>query len=97
MASRAVDIEALLASNQRVPHHRKRKHVHAFAAGFSGVEMLVGIKLAAGHHSLHKRACGAFIAEECALLERLVARLVRHLLLATRHKEEADRDTAPRR
>jgi hypothetical protein len=44
--------------------------------------MLVIAKVTARHSAFHQRARRALVVEELAFLQRLIARLLRHLLLA---------------
>src|SRR5262249_39642452 len=79
-----------LSAQQDHARDREREGIHQLAAGLAGIEVLVGPELAPGHGSPNNRPRGSVIAEEGAFLEGLVARLIRHLLLAGQKQRQTD-------
>ena len=92
----AKNIETFLTAQQNLSIKGQRQLLYRFVADFAGIEWLVGIQLSAGYGSLDLRARSSLILEEIAFLQRLIARLIGHFLLA-RQQTKTDREPAPAR
>src|SRR5271155_5753860 len=82
VAGRAIDVEASLAALDIGFGDGDWKLFDIFAVDFAGVACFVDAQVAARHGAFHHRTGGALIGEEVALSQRLVARLVLHVLAA---------------
>ena len=98
VAGRAVDVVALLAAQQHVAACSGSGFaVDRRAVDVAGEERLVLVEMAARHRARHQRPRGALVGEERAALERLVLRLVVHVLAAAGEHASSERAAAATR
>src|SRR5579862_6685361 len=86
MTRRAVDIKPLSTVRKYRFSDWKWHVVTRVIANFPGVEIRVFMLLPARYRSLHRRPGGSQICEEIAFGQRLVPRLIMHILPASRQK-----------
>src|SRR5205807_9746806 len=82
VAGRAVDVVALAPAREQVGRERDGQLLDRPAARLPRIERRVGVDLPARDRALDARPRRLPVGEEAARLERLVARLVVHLLPA---------------
>src|SRR6266404_9269949 len=90
VAGRAVDVIALAPPREQVGSDRDGRLLDQPAARLPGVERRVRVELAARDRALDAWPRRLPVGEEAARLERLVARLVVHLLPARGGEEQDD-------
>ncbi len=91
VAGRAINVEATLAALNILLGDGDRKLVDVLAVDFAGVARLVDAQVPSRHGSFHHRPRGAAVGEEIACSQRLVARLILHVLAAggEQHQQSA--------
>src|SRR5690348_15255494 len=93
MARSAIDVKALLTAFQNVHSHGKRHYIAGIVADLAGIEIGVGIEMAASHSARNQRTRGALVGIKVAACQRLVTGLVVHVLTAAcQQSEEGNRD-----
>ena len=93
VTGRAVDVEALLAAKKIGPGDGERKQGDVGAILFARVSGPVDTQVAACHSSFHRRTRRPAVAKKVAGRQRLVTRLIVHVLAATGHGHKAGQRT----
>ena len=81
---RAVNVVASLAAQQVGPGNRKRKNIDFLIAHFAGVPRAIDAQVPTRDGSLHFRPGRAPVSEKVRSRKWLIARLIVHVLPATR-------------
>jgi len=87
MARRTKNGKPFLTAQEQLPINWQWKDLNRFVVYSSGIKFLIRIQLAAWHRPFDERPGRALIVEKITLLQRLITRLIRHLLLATDEPE----------
>ncbi len=87
----AIDVETLPAALNVVAGDRDGELVDILAADLARVARLVDAQMAARHGPFHLGARRAMVGEEFACGQRLVARLIVHVLSATSERQDRQR------
>ncbi len=91
VARHTKDVESLLAAQQNLFIYRKRKDVSRLAVDQSFEQKLIIAQKSPRHRPFHQRPRRPLIVEELAFLQRFIARLVGHLLLAGSDPEREEK------
>jgi hypothetical protein len=94
VARGAINVEPFLPAQQIGSRDRKREDIGVLIADFARVPYRVDAKMAPRNRSFHGRPRRAPVPEEVRARQRLVPRLVMHILPATCERKHGN-DEAP--
>jgi hypothetical protein len=89
MARRTKNGKPFLTAQEQLPINGEWKCLSRFVVYFPGIKFLICIQLPARHRAFDERPRRALILEKLTLLQRLVARLIRHFLLAAHQPQKS--------
>jgi len=94
VARRTKNCKPFLTAEEQLPIDAEWKCLGRFVVYLSGIKFLVCTQLAACHRAIDERPRRALIVKKITLLQRLVTRLIGHLLLATEEPETNHQEPA---